>query len=458
MPPKKSTKAKTDAAKNATSTTAKNEQILQSSISVTTQLPNIQYTEQVRGDDVPASPPKLAVQATDLVMLSSKSSTGDPVIPSSTIIFAGSHPDEIKSDLEDVADAIRCGRSECVATDKGFFVFLFDIYDDRETSRVFNLLKGRLIQTPLEAFKSCHLPSTLSRTVIHLTKWDNDDVGTQTSPELLVATTERAAQTMTPSNVMKETAEIPTQTMSSPEAESSRDEASVPTAFPQPPPSDREVQKDSGAPAKPPRRIERQHCGSNEILQCFRCCRFGHFSNTCRSPVRCNRCGGGHYHTVCKVPRDSPRCCHCSGKHASSYGGCPARREYLESCNNSKNFKYHDNNFQRPQETSRPQRRHHFDARRLQTLEHILESLWEVAANERPRSFKRKFERANRDPARPPRNNKSSETAQEASNSNLGAPSGHPATETVDHAPDISPTSQVPNEEPGTSAAVRIDN
>lgn len=434
-------------ATNVASTPATDSRILRSSTPTVDPVrpSNIPGASVIHEDEPSATPSMLAVQASDVIEPTTEDTTEPNTysVPASTIIFAGSHPGEFKSDLEDVADNIRCGTSECVATDKGFFVFLFDVTDTKETSRVFDLLHDRHITTPLEAFKPCFLPCTLSKHTASLVKFANDDVGTQTAPELLVATSERAAQTTPPSSTV---AVISTQTWS--KKKKGRTSSATQTeprrkTTPQPPPAEK---SDSRAQSASRSRINRQHVGDIDIIQCFRCCRFNHYSSDCRSPIRCNRCGGGHYHQECKTPRDSPRCCNCSGSHASSYGGCPARRQYLERTTGSK---MQETGFHHPQEASHPRRRHRFDAAQISTLQDLLDSLLEVAVNQQPRPFKRKFERTNRDPARSLRHNEPSITLP-------GAESGHPSTADAQTTPVQSPDSQDTPEAlqlPGTCAA-----
>ncbi|XP_076341473.1 uncharacterized protein LOC143242014 [Tachypleus tridentatus] len=65
------------------------------------------------------------------------------------------------------------------------------------------------------------------------------------------------------------------------------------------------------------------------VLQCFKCQRFGHTANACRSLVRCVRCSGPHPVTACPNEREATRCANCKGPHASSYRGCPTFQDIL---------------------------------------------------------------------------------------------------------------------------------
>ena len=63
-----------------------------------------------------------------------------------------------------------------------------------------------------------------------------------------------------------------------------------------------------------------------EPVQCYRCWRWGHNVNTCGAPsLRCYKCGKAHKSDSCKAP--TGRCINCSGPHATSYKGCPSRKE-----------------------------------------------------------------------------------------------------------------------------------
>lgn len=52
------------------------------------------------------------------------------------------------------------------------------------------------------------------------------------------------------------------------------------------------------------------------VLQCFRCLRFGHSSQLCKSQERCRRCGGNNHNSAeCENPLV---CVHCKGRHMST--------------------------------------------------------------------------------------------------------------------------------------------
>lgn len=56
-------------------------------------------------------------------------------------------------------------------------------------------------------------------------------------------------------------------------------------------------------------------------IQCFKCCRFGHTKEKCRSLPRCFKCGGAHMGDSCNVDFDTqhPRCCNCPEEVASGH-------------------------------------------------------------------------------------------------------------------------------------------
>lgn len=58
-------------------------------------------------------------------------------------------------------------------------------------------------------------------------------------------------------------------------------------------------------------------------IQCFKCCRFGHVAEKCRSAERCFRCGEGHQGKNCPLPIDKARCISCTGSHDSTDRRCP---------------------------------------------------------------------------------------------------------------------------------------
>lgn len=46
-------------------------------------------------------------------------------------------------------------------------------------------------------------------------------------------------------------------------------------------------------------------------VQCYRCCRFGHTKDKCRSLPRCFRCGGPHTGDTCDTDSHEAHCCNC---------------------------------------------------------------------------------------------------------------------------------------------------
>ena len=58
-------------------------------------------------------------------------------------------------------------------------------------------------------------------------------------------------------------------------------------------------------------------------IQCFKCCRFGHVADKCRSSERCFRCGAGHQGKNCPLTVDKAICISCRGNHDSTDQRCP---------------------------------------------------------------------------------------------------------------------------------------
>ena len=55
-------------------------------------------------------------------------------------------------------------------------------------------------------------------------------------------------------------------------------------------------------------------------LRCFRCQRFGHSSQVCRSVQRCSTCGGNHSYENCT---EDIKCVNCGGSHSAASKECP---------------------------------------------------------------------------------------------------------------------------------------
>ncbi len=59
------------------------------------------------------------------------------------------------------------------------------------------------------------------------------------------------------------------------------------------------------------------------MKQCFRCCKYGHMSLTCRHDTACFRCADKHSNKEC---REEPNCAACGGKHTANSEACPSRK------------------------------------------------------------------------------------------------------------------------------------
>nr|XP_022911201.1 uncharacterized protein LOC111422236 [Onthophagus taurus] len=57
------------------------------------------------------------------------------------------------------------------------------------------------------------------------------------------------------------------------------------------------------------------------VIQCYKCCRYGHTKMLCKAQVRCPRCSEGHDLSVCTS--EQMVCCHCKQNHYSTEVGTP---------------------------------------------------------------------------------------------------------------------------------------
>lgn len=64
-------------------------------------------------------------------------------------------------------------------------------------------------------------------------------------------------------------------------------------------------------------------------IRCFGCNRWGHGISSCRSRLRCLRCGEAHEVQKCKLEK-AVKCINCEGEHSAAYAGCPAAKKYKE--------------------------------------------------------------------------------------------------------------------------------
>ncbi|XP_076322258.1 uncharacterized protein LOC143231619 [Tachypleus tridentatus] len=70
-------------------------------------------------------------------------------------------------------------------------------------------------------------------------------------------------------------------------------------------------------------RVEEPNFFDYNILQCFKCQRFGHTKNACTAKPRCVRCSGEHTVSDCPKERSDTTCSNCGLQHATSFRGCP---------------------------------------------------------------------------------------------------------------------------------------
>jgi hypothetical protein len=78
------------------------------------------------------------------------------------------------------------------------------------------------------------------------------------------------------------------------------------------------------------------------IIQCHKCCRYGHIKDQCRSNARCSRCAQNHEVLECKVPDTEVSCLFCSGPHVATDFNCPefSRQKGIKSVMSEENIGY----------------------------------------------------------------------------------------------------------------------
>ena len=79
--------------------------------------------------------------------------------------------------------------------------------------------------------------------------------------------------------------------------------------------------------------------------QCYRCQKFGHNADNCRSNIRCVACAGPHAVVDCPVREKSHvKCTNCGGNHTASYGGCQyiKNARVVEQVRSEKKISYRD--------------------------------------------------------------------------------------------------------------------
>ena len=61
-------------------------------------------------------------------------------------------------------------------------------------------------------------------------------------------------------------------------------------------------------------------------IRCYKYQRYGHVTTSCRSTLRCPRCGDSHEYDECQA--QDLKCCLCWGDHSAAYKGFP---KFVES-------------------------------------------------------------------------------------------------------------------------------
>ena len=75
-------------------------------------------------------------------------------------------------------------------------------------------------------------------------------------------------------------------------------------------------------------------CG---LVQCFKCCAYGHIAKHCRAEARCGHCSGSHEIRDCTQNKEKAICTNCTGKglgskeHKAWSESCPVRKKTRET-------------------------------------------------------------------------------------------------------------------------------
>lgn len=83
-----------------------------------------------------------------------------------------------------------------------------------------------------------------------------------------------------------------------------------------------------------------------DVIQCFRCQKFGHGMRNCNMEAKCVKCGELHLTKDCNLPPRTPngdrskiRCANCSQNHTSNFKGCPTRKSHIKESEEKKKKK-----------------------------------------------------------------------------------------------------------------------
>lgn len=78
---------------------------------------------------------------------------------------------------------------------------------------------------------------------------------------------------------------------------------------------------------------------NSDVVQCFRCQRFGHGSRHCNMKARCVKCGEEHMSSECTIPKaqndprythDVIKCANCGNNHTASFKECRIRLDFIK--------------------------------------------------------------------------------------------------------------------------------
>ena len=69
------------------------------------------------------------------------------------------------------------------------------------------------------------------------------------------------------------------------------------------------------------------------ITQCYKCHKYGHHAQHCRSKLKCGKCSSEE-HITSECPSPIAKCLGCNGEHAAWDSTCPAREEEIKRLSN----------------------------------------------------------------------------------------------------------------------------
>lgn len=80
------------------------------------------------------------------------------------------------------------------------------------------------------------------------------------------------------------------------------------------------------------------------VVQCYKCCRYGHVQVQCRSKIRCHKCSEDHPAETCNVAPDAMCCAFCHANHSALDKTCPEymRQYQIKSLMSAENISFQE--------------------------------------------------------------------------------------------------------------------